>query len=281
MMEALWGPRSGGPAGPVTRPTGDLDTGQAHEARRDASDDTADLRQMLDALRADVAAVEVRLDQRVAGLVARHDEGLASVRADLAELQASVTAAGANRSVREADVSAELELIERWERESAAQLADLEKSVGSELKQLSLGVAAALGAVEGGVVTPAQQSQLHADIESQMVEQLRLVLQEALEQVDARATVIEAEMNGRLEASVTMDAFVALRSELKEALSSNMASAQAVLQQRAALLEAAVADVKSQVAGRLDGMAAMVATEAAAAAERAALAALERRFPAS
>ena len=264
MMEALWGPRSGGPAGPVTRPS-DRDTEQVHDVQADNPDDGTP-----DALRAERAAVESRLD-----------EGLASVRAELAEMRASLDAVMANRWVSEADVSAELELLERWEQESAARLAAVASEVGAEVRKLSHRVEGALGAVEGGVVTPAEHAQLRADLQFEMVEQLRLVLQEAAQRVDARATEIEAGLRRRLEGSVTPEDFVALRSELKEALSTNMAAAQAVLQQRAALLDATVADLKSQLAHRLDEMATLVATEAAAVAERAALDALQRQFPPS
>ena len=55
----------------------------------------------------------------------------------------------------------------------------------------------------------------------------------------------------------------------------------AALQARTALLDAAAADMKMQVTLRLEQMATLVATEAKAAAERATVAALQRRFPAS
>lgn len=264
-------------------------------------DDGAQRRQTFDALHAELAAVELRLDRRIAGLVSLHDEGLASIRAELAEMRASLGATNANYSVSERGVSAEVELIESWERESSARLSALESRVSAEVHRLSLAVeaqaervaaadfeglrrelmdkvTAALGGMQGGVA-PADYSQLRADLEFQMVEQLRLLMQEALQLVEARVTVIGAELNGRFEGLVSVEAFVAMRSELREALSRNMESARAALQQRAALLDAAVADLKTQMAHRLDEMATLVATEAAAAAQRATLAALQRRFP--
>lgn len=156
----------------------------------------------------------------------------------------------------------------------------------SDLRQELNVLRAELAAVElrlslavDGAVSPADHSQLRADLELQMVEQLRLVLQEALAAVDARAAAMGAELNARLDGSVTKEDFAALRSELKQALSANMASAQAALQQRVAVMDATLADVKAQVGVRLGQLAALVATEAAAAAERATLDALPWRSP--
>ena len=257
MMEALWGPRVGGSAGPIARPS-DGDTGPRHEDQVEKAGGA------VDAFRAELAAVELKIASE-----------LASVRAELADLRASLDAAG--RSATEAGVSAELERLEGQRRESAARLDALESSVGSEVQRLSLDLAAALRAVAGGVVTPAEHAQLRADLQSQMGEQL----QEAMQQVDVRATEIEAGLNGCFEAAISPADFDALRAELKEALSTNMASAQTVLRQRTALLDATVADLKAQVARRLEEMATLVATEAAAAAERAALAVLRRQLPSS
>jgi hypothetical protein len=279
-MEALWGPRRGGPAGPVSRPTDDGNN-EVQEARQHSDGSAADLRQTIDAVRAELAAVESRLGHRVARLVAIQEEGLVSVRAELAEMRAAVDTANASAPVDAATISSELELLERWEEESDARLTALESTVGSEVQKLSDRLTAAFGTVEAGVVTPAEHSQLRADLQFHMVEQLGLVMQEVMRQIDARATVIETELNRRFEAAVTMEAFVALRTELREALTTNMASAQATLQQRAAMLDAGVADLKAQAARRLDEMATLVATEAAAAGERSANAALHRRFPPS
>ena len=271
MMEALWGPRREGDAGHTTGRATDGEAGQAHERRpvamttpsveagHSASDheDVSDLRQEFNVLRAELAAVEVRLSDQMADLVAKMsalagdapavpDEGLASVRAELAGMQSRLDAALADRS-------------------------------GSN--ELGDAVAAALGAIEGKVVTPADHAQLRADLEFQMVEQLRLVLQEALQAVDAQATAMGAELNARLDGSVSKEDFVALRSELKQVLTANMSSAQAALQQRVAEIDATLADVKARLGVRLEQMATLVATEAAAAAERATLAALPWRSP--
>ena len=284
-----------------------------------------------------MAAVDVRLTEQIEALggrmsstaadaAAHHAEAIQSVRSQLAGLEARLDAALADRSEarpgREEDLHLELELLEAWERESSEQLAALRSAVGAEVQRLSLevaassaervstadvealrreiaeGVAAALSALEGRTMTASDLTKLRDDLGSQMVEQLRLGLQEALKHLDARATAAANELGRRLEGSVTNEEFVALRSELKEVLGRNMSSAQAELQRRMTLLDDAMAEVKARVSLRIDQMASLVSTEAAAAAEQAivgapplqalreqiqqirvAVTALEKRFP--
>lgn len=71
------------------------------------------------------------------------------------------------------------------------------------------------------------------------------------------------------EASVGRAEFVALRSELREALSRQMSAAHVELQRSVALLDAAIADARAQLGVRLDELAGLVSAEAAQAAERA------------
>ena len=183
-------------------------------------------------------------------------------------------------ATRDQDVHEELALLDEWERESAERLATLEGTVGSELQRLSVAVEASraglaatadLEALRTELVAgmAASQAALRADMEAGMVEQLRLVLDEALKQGDARAAATAVELNGRDGASVSREEFVALRSELRDALSRHMSASQAELQRRVALLDAAIADARTQLAERLDQMAALVSAEAARAAERA------------
>ncbi|MDQ3640302.1 MAG: hypothetical protein M3450_02225, partial [Actinomycetota bacterium] len=183
-------------------------------------------------------------------------------------------------AIRDHDVHEELALLDEWERESAERLATLESAVGSELQRLTVAVEASraglaatsdLEALRTEVVEgmAASRAELGADLEAEMVEQLRLVLDEAVKQGDARAAAVAAELNGRDDASVGREEFAALRSELKEALSRHMTASQAELQRRVGLLDAAIADARTQLAERLDQMAALVSTEAARASERA------------
>jgi hypothetical protein len=218
MMEALWGPRRGGSAGPqdVARaapavdatPPGDATVapGPAVEALRG---EIAGLRSELSAM---VAAVESRIGERMEVLL------------------------------REA-------------------------------------VAASAGAAEAPAVTAADLGGLRADLESQMVEQLRQVMAEAEARIDARAAELATQVSGPPDGTVGREEFVALQAELRNALTRNMSSAQAELKRRVSSLDATVVDLKMQVSARLHEMATLVATEAAAAAERATLAARQQRFP--
>lgn len=299
--------------GLVAVPAPPVEAQRSGSDHRGKCEDASDLRQQFDALLSEVSAVERRLNDRMADLAARvsalagvapavENEDLDSVRAELVEMRSSLDAAIADRSVSGEALHAELSLLEAWEQESAARLAALEGAVGAEMERLSIAVdaglaervkgadldalrrelvdvvAAALSALEGRVVTPADHSQLRADLEFQMVEQLRQVLQEALQVVDARVADMGSEINARFDGSISKADFDALRSELKEALSTNMASAQAALRQRVAVIDATLAGMQTQVGVRLEQMAALVATEAAAAAERATLAAVQRRL---
>lgn len=130
---------------------------------------------------------------------------------------------------------------------------------------------------EAPTVTPADLSGLRADLESQMVEQLRQVMAVCESRIDARAAEVAAQVSSAPDASVGREEFVALQAELRDALTRNMSSAQAELKRRVSSIDATVVDLKLQVRARMDEMAALVATEAAAAAERATFAAREHR----
>jgi hypothetical protein len=183
------------------------------------------------------------------------------------------------RSERDQEVHEELALLEEWERESAERLATLESAVGSEVQRLSVAVEASRAGMastadlevlrtELAHRMAAGQAELRADLEADMVEQLGLVLDEALKQGDARHAVVGAELNRGEETPVGREEFVALRSELRDALSRHMSAAQAELQRRVTLLDSAIADARAQMAERLDQMATLVSTEAARATVR-------------
>ena len=192
------------------------------------------------------------------------------------------------RTTRQQDIHEELALLDEWGRESAERLATLESAVDSELHRLSVAVEAsragmaATGDLEAlrtelmnGMA--AGQAELRADLEAGMVEQVSLVLEEALKQDDARAAVAAAELNGRDDASVGREEFVALRAELTEALSRHISASEEALQQRVALLDTTIAGARAEMADRLDQMA--TSAEAARAAERASAKAVDAAPP--
>jgi hypothetical protein len=166
-----------------------------------------------------------------------------------------------------------------------------------QLQEVRAELAALRADIEGYLLSKADDlAEVRAHSSEEMVQQLRLVLEEAAKHSDeqlamvrdalqrqlddvsaevARAAAAEdvADIRQTVESwstdRVSRDEFDALRSELRDVVGRQMAAAHSQLQHSVSQLDAAITDARAQLSQRLDEMARLVSTETARAAERA------------
>ncbi|MGI8809506.1 MAG: hypothetical protein ACR2KK_17035 [Acidimicrobiales bacterium] len=299
MMEALWGSRSDEPfQGIVPQPLGrdaPADAG-GDDVPPDVPDTERDGR--LDPVEAD--ALRSELTSAVTAVDAKFSERLDALVAETAQVAAA--AAGATTPVG-ADGAADSARLDDAMRERVDRLTEV---VEPELAGIRVELAALRSDIEARLVTPAHPAEAEPDVQAEMAEQRRVMsdevarqvaeqvagaagelqrrvevvaaqlteqLAQAIAGVEARAAEAEAaarhqqEEQGDDAAPVTREDFEAFQSELRAALSDQMAAARTELQRSVGLLDTAIADARAQLAERLDQMAALVSQEAARAAE--------------
>lgn len=167
-------------------------------------------------------------------------------------------------------------------------------SVEPQLQQIRADLAALRADIEARLLTPADLAEVRADARDEMLQQLRLVLEEAAQHADEQSAMVREALQRQLDdvagqvaraaaddvagvrqtveswstERVSRGEFDALRSELRDVVTRQMAAAQTQLQHSVGQLDAAITDARAQLSQRLDEMARLVSTEAARAAER-------------